>query len=158
MVEARDNLVRNVKGNEIVLMIVTSLFPYGLEGSDPMIFHMFFGHIFYFDWFPELHFRMIFDFFPGWNIDIIIDYLYVWSVVVIIPLLLNILLILFSFRNRQSRSPIHIVGYLAIGGLAYSVGLSMMSGILSLPFTPIAFMILQMIRHFTNGKTIQNRR
>ncbi|MFW9975049.1 MAG: hypothetical protein ACFFDQ_07295 [Candidatus Thorarchaeota archaeon] len=153
MVENQGNVVSKVKGYEIVLLLIASLFPYAVEGSDPMLFYMFFGYIgVHLYLIPELHFRMIFDFPPFLDIDMILEYFFEWSVFVIIPLILNILLILSFIRNKQSKGSIHVVRYFAIGGLAYSIGLSMMSEILPLPFTPIVFFILQTIGYLTNRK------
>ena len=148
MVEVRSNAADRITLNQIVLLTVASLLPYCVEGPDPIVFHTIFGQLTMWSLFDDIRFRMVFDFPPGVDVEIITQFLHVWIVLVLIPFLLNVLLILFSFRNNSSKGSIHIIRYLAVAGVAYSIGLLMMGEILPLPFTPVVFMILQAYQYF----------
>lgn len=148
MVEVRNKAVDKITLNEIVLLTVASFLPYCVEGPDPIVFHTIFGQLTMWSLFDGIRFRMLFDFPPWVNIEIITQFFHVWIVFVLIPFFLNVLLILFSFRNKSSKGSIHIIRYLAVAGVAYSVGLSMMGEILPLPFAPVVFMILQAYHYF----------
>ena len=137
------------KLNEICLLVASSLLPYGLELTDDILFFTFFGYIYY----PEalqqwvIHTFFSLAFHPLRPFGESLQILYIWSVVVIIPLLFNLLLIFYSYRSIKSDVSTHRLPYLAVGALMYSIGLSTLSGIVSLPFTPVLFFILQFYNH-----------
>jgi hypothetical protein len=106
---------------------------------------MVFGYLTISDLFPPFNFQTHFFwvFHPLMEIDEILQALYAWSVLVIIPLLLNFILIVMTYRYYKSKTSIHMLRYLAIAGLAYVVGMSTMSAVLLLPWTPVVFVIIE---------------